>query len=437
MRIYLSFGDGDLGYNCAECGSACCRGKGFGATRDELVQIARRHPSLAYFAAPASDSSVDLVSLVNLPRRCFFLRNDGLCAIHADQGRDIKPIVCKTFPANHYFVSGEILIVDLNFMCPIRLWRRGSGDYRITHKDILSDISVHERSIVPNRTDFSQPPASVGRRQREFTPSMIDFEELCRDFASRHPDLDALDLWAAQQLMVERLFDRKPLRALRDREIAGARERLVTFCRLVVDFLGANDFVEPSLQKLARRADLRALTSTIRLRLLKAMPHQKYETVIETAARVLCALGIYCELAEVTGGTPLDLQGTEALVSVYLGPMVLLSYLDQVPLLIPPDRRRSAVRNQGPDSRGGRLMAGTDFVFELLKLFNENNSGRSRTLKEAFASAGIADGFTIITSLHQLWKAIDSLQFVHSHNEKFARKPRSKGRPLAERRSST
>ena len=51
LRLYFTFADGSLGYDCVACGFKCCSGYGFGATQSEYAWLVERYPAHPLSAA--------------------------------------------------------------------------------------------------------------------------------------------------------------------------------------------------------------------------------------------------------------------------------------------------------------------------------------------------------------------------------------------------
>ena len=106
--VYFPFPDAAWGYDCVRCGSLCCKGNGFGASRDEYAKLQQRFPRLRAFARYGDAPTV---TLINFKGGCHFLEETGMCRIHRELGREAKPFVCKHFPFNQYLISDDALVV--------------------------------------------------------------------------------------------------------------------------------------------------------------------------------------------------------------------------------------------------------------------------------------------------------------------------------------
>jgi Fe-S-cluster containining protein len=128
-RVYFTWPDGRLRYECRNCG-ACCKGHGLAGA--ELVQLAARRPALTAFLRQRGEA----VTAFNPRDRCWFYADDGLCRIETEDGRAAKPASCRLFPFNRVFHIGSYTVVDVNsVICPVQV-----ADDGIAHADVLAEI---------------------------------------------------------------------------------------------------------------------------------------------------------------------------------------------------------------------------------------------------------------------------------------------------------
>ena len=101
--VYFTWPDRRLAYTCAGCG-ACCKGLGIGldVTGGQLAQLVARRPDVVPFLRRRGEAT----TLWNPRDRCWFLADDGLCRIEAEDGRAAKPASCRLFPFNRVFTLG-------------------------------------------------------------------------------------------------------------------------------------------------------------------------------------------------------------------------------------------------------------------------------------------------------------------------------------------
>jgi Fe-S-cluster containining protein len=136
-RVYFTWPDRQLRYDCRGCG-ACCKGLGIGidTASGQLVQLVTKRPELAAFVRRRGDA----VTAFNPRDRCWFLADDGLCRIEIEDGRAAKPASCRLFPFNRVFRAGAYTIVDYNsVICPLALVGDGGG---VTHDEVRAELAT-------------------------------------------------------------------------------------------------------------------------------------------------------------------------------------------------------------------------------------------------------------------------------------------------------
>ena len=124
LAVYFPFADGALGYDCVACGARCCKreGGGFGLSRAELDALDSAFGVIKSWAHPTRSPAY--FSIHSPGERCVFLEPDNSCRVQATLGYAAKPLVCRLFPANQFFLlraAGQdlVLVADLNPLCPI------------------------------------------------------------------------------------------------------------------------------------------------------------------------------------------------------------------------------------------------------------------------------------------------------------------------------
>jgi Fe-S-cluster containining protein len=142
-RVFFTWPDRRFKYECRGCG-ACCKGHGIGidVQGGQLVQLLARRPALTAFLRRRGDA----ITAFNPRDRCWFLEDDGLCRIEAEDGRAAKPASCRLFPFNRVFQLGSYTVVDYNsVICPLHVVDDGG----ITHAEVIAEIeSVQDATIV-------------------------------------------------------------------------------------------------------------------------------------------------------------------------------------------------------------------------------------------------------------------------------------------------
>ena len=120
-------------YSCHGCG-VCCRDFTV-QLRDEDLEKLDRQGWEEILGEPVV---ADFRGRSYLRRRedgsCVFLKEDGLCRIHADHGFAAKPIACQVFPFN--LAPGDKQVrVGLNYLC------------RSVQENVGSELAVHQKDL--------------------------------------------------------------------------------------------------------------------------------------------------------------------------------------------------------------------------------------------------------------------------------------------------
>jgi len=360
-RVYFPFADGLLAYNCPECGYRCCKGAGFAATPSELVTLKRHYPTLTYFTQVAQKASEPLVQLMNFSPQCFFLRGDGYCDVHVQHGREAKPFVCKTFPINAFRLAGDVLVADVNFLCPLKLWTGRSEDTRIYHADLLRDIVEHADVVIAAATRQKSPA---------LTHERIEVEERLRELS---PHLGLLDLCAAYEAA------RSP-GSVDGGVLAERRRGLASFRASVADFLRAPRLRDDSDEGIDR------LVATLapRLRIIVPLEYPWLGEADATAlvGRLLVAIALYARLAASVNACPITLSTIHGLFAQLGYVIYFLAHLDRVPTIdaLPDDKWTF------PVAAGVRADAQ-----RLLTFIYVENDDQQCTLGQIFDRLGIDD----------------------------------------------
>ena len=190
-------------YSCHGCG-VCCR--------DFTVQL--RDEDLEKLERQDWENVIGHSVVVNFRGRsylrrhadgsCVFLKEDGLCRIHADHGFAAKPIACQVFPFN--LAPGEKQVrVGLNYLC------------RSVQENVGADLATHQKDLrrfISEMPEMGRPAPEaplargldvVGDREKQTLVSLLD-EWLTRDDLEFGIRLDGL-AWIAQSLGDARLND--------------------------------------------------------------------------------------------------------------------------------------------------------------------------------------------------------------------------------------
>lgn len=363
FAVYFSFADGALGYHCGECGFKCCKGHGFGATQTELVQLATHYPTLPMFVSPVREPEQPLVGLVNFAPRCFFLKGDGLCRIEVDVGREAKPYVCRTFPANQLQRLGVILIAELNFLCPLRATQ--PGDTPMRHADLVRDL---QQSIeVP-----MQLPSEAATL---FPEALLVHEAYLRDLPT---DDDLLTRLALADVMAPR-WEKEP-RAPNAAFLAPHRAYLAGLRREMIELLGVGTSFDPDQPRHGR--ELMLMLPRLRLALLRLRTQvgASLDDVLPQLGRRMVALSVYVELIATLGG-----EITLGLIDQAFrqGQLFceMLSMADRIPLLLPGDEsyKLTLFRTQ------------EDAMQRFLRFLHDENPQRRLSMREVLSEIGVDD----------------------------------------------
>jgi hypothetical protein len=183
--IFFAFPDGVFHHVCAECTALCCRGQGFaGSLKREMNFIFKNYPPLASLV---TEREGDVVTVATPAGRCFFLRNDNLCQIELDHGRDRKPGICLLFPFNDFSRIGNTLVVAPHFMCPLRLSLPAApGKVEGTHASVakaIKETAMGEDSYVRGFVGTAKLPQ--GRTATEILQREILFRDMCSESLGR------------------------------------------------------------------------------------------------------------------------------------------------------------------------------------------------------------------------------------------------------------
>lgn len=171
--VFFAFANGRLSYDCVRCNAQCCRGHGYSPqTATELSAQLELRPSVKFFLDYGEKEPGEAHLVRNCPPACFFLKQDGSGATHAEQRYASKPETCRLFPFNACMRVGQHLIVaPHDRLFPLEVLPLGTtspkSDYRhlleemsakgigtdnpigtINHSDLSENIAL-ERCIVP------------------------------------------------------------------------------------------------------------------------------------------------------------------------------------------------------------------------------------------------------------------------------------------------
>ena len=98
---------------------------------------------------------------------CVFLRDDGLCRIHAKFGEPAKPLACRIYPYAFHPAGGRVT-VSLRFSCPSVVASKGKSV--VENRDELKSM---QKLVVPEGVE-QLPPPNVSRREK------VDWKDFMR-----------------------------------------------------------------------------------------------------------------------------------------------------------------------------------------------------------------------------------------------------------------
>lgn len=188
-------------YSCHGCGDCC---------RDFTVQLRDRDVAKLEEQGWESVLGEPVIEQFRgqpyLKRRddgsCVFLKEDGLCRIHAEYGFAEKPIACQVFPFN--LAPGERSIrVGVNFLCQSVL--KNQGAELESHKGDLRRFadSLGELAGAAPEAELAQGIGVATERERNGLNRVLD-DWLCRDDVSVNTRLEGV-AFVAQSLGVAQL----------------------------------------------------------------------------------------------------------------------------------------------------------------------------------------------------------------------------------------
>ena len=142
-------------YSCHGCGDCC---------RDFTVQLRDRDLRKLADQKWADRMGIPITQTFrgqsylarNADGSCVFLKDDGLCRIHAEFGFEEKPIACQVFPFNIAPDSSSVR-VGINFLC--KSVQRNQGSSLDSHR---KDLKRFVRSLPELNHSAADPPLAAG-----------------------------------------------------------------------------------------------------------------------------------------------------------------------------------------------------------------------------------------------------------------------------------
>lgn len=193
--LYFAFPDGSLAYECDGCLQSCCRIGGAIQTHMERegADLFRLYP----FAASLVRERSGPVVILQLPAGgCVWFTDDGLCSIHRDHGRDLKPFTCRLYPFNRLVRTGSTLIVSPRFGCPLSLDRSCSAA-QSSHQALAGEVQqLGLLGVDVPRDVVAALPSRRGFRVGEFLERERAFTARCSEEIGRGRFIDVLSTFS-------------------------------------------------------------------------------------------------------------------------------------------------------------------------------------------------------------------------------------------------
>jgi lysine-N-methylase len=146
-------------WSCHSCGG-CCRQHLIAITQEEHDRIVQQNwtaedgiPEGQPVVEKNRGSKHNPYRLAHQPDgACVFLRDDGLCRIHAKFGEPAKPLACRVYPYA-FHPKGNKVAVGVRFSCPSVVSNLGTSLV-----DNRADIQELANRVVPDEYRQSRPP---------------------------------------------------------------------------------------------------------------------------------------------------------------------------------------------------------------------------------------------------------------------------------------
>ena len=311
---WFTFLDRSLKYDCARCGSMCCKGTGVALDgSEELVRFARLEPRLASLLRVGRDG---LAAPLETKDGCWMLRPDGLCAIETDRSREEKPSVCLLFPFNRIFQIGGVRVVDVNSrLCPIEdAWSARDGQ---SWEGLLRDLDAAPAALMASTAH----PAPLGA-----PAGFLALESHVRDNAPAFLEArDYVGYAAFQEHSVQVAFQGRTPRPPGDPGQEAVEEELRALLGAWRRFHGVE--ADPGLAAAASRAarQVALLTSSFRLNLLLRDDAAPWSSTVQLLPRQLLAAAHLTELAWLGRRRPPGLRAASDLALGAQGHLLLLA----------------------------------------------------------------------------------------------------------------
>ncbi|PGM47116.1 YkgJ family cysteine cluster protein [Bacillus thuringiensis] len=143
MRVYFSFPNNRIKYDCISCQATCCHVNNFVQITDNQKEtILNENPDLQDFIEKKGKSSY-----LYTGKKCWFLK-DYQCSLEKQHGHEKKPLSCQLYPLKLRRLNSDLIVVDY-IPCPNFEIVESGG---ISHNDKLRVIN----DTVDNLTLYNQ-----------------------------------------------------------------------------------------------------------------------------------------------------------------------------------------------------------------------------------------------------------------------------------------
>jgi Fe-S-cluster containining protein len=116
MKIYISFPEKCISYDCQKCKALCCHHGTLVLTRDQFKVVSELIPHLIFITK--YDGKLYYIPMGN---RCWFLTENYLCLLQTVGGINFKPLVCQQHPLKLEYGPNNYYIVKLAICPTIRI----------------------------------------------------------------------------------------------------------------------------------------------------------------------------------------------------------------------------------------------------------------------------------------------------------------------------
>ena len=187
-------------WSCHNC-SGCCRQHLIEVTEEERQRIEKQswgpedgipedQPVLERHSGRGSRATFRLAHQPD--GACVFLREDGLCRIHAKYGEAAKPLPCRIYPYT-FQPAGPKVAVSLRFSCPSVV--RNAGQPVEQQEAELNRIA---KLVVPSDIRDDPPPLIHSSERLDWADTLLFVEILDRFLISEEPlskQLSVVNRW--------------------------------------------------------------------------------------------------------------------------------------------------------------------------------------------------------------------------------------------------